>query len=140
MTLTTWHYTCGHREGTVVTGTAGDRATLADAVIAPAHHCEAEGRVAVAGLFDRLPGLTLAAIPIRSTGLLLGDRRGETTLVGHGAAEPVAVAACVWLATGRPLGSLAVITGMECRLGWRRAGSFLLFAAANPAARCRSVS
>jgi hypothetical protein len=135
MTLTTWHYTCDHREGTLVTGTPGDRATLADAVIAPARRCEAGGRAAVAGLFDRLPGLTLAAVPIRSAGLLLGDRRGETTLVGRGRAEPAAVAACVWLITGRPLGTLTALTGMEWHLDRRRVGWFVLFGAASSAAR-----
>ncbi|WP_167384570.1 hypothetical protein [Amycolatopsis tolypomycina] len=120
--LTTWHYTCGHHEGTVVTGAPDDRASLADAVITPARSREADGRAALAGLFDRLPGLTLAAVPIRSTGLLLGDRLGHLTLTGHGPAEPAAVVACAWLTTGRPLTTLAAITGWACRPGsarWR---------------------
>lgn len=120
--LTRWHYTCGRHEGTVVTGTPDDRASLADAVIAPARCREADGRAALAGLFDRLPGLTLAAVPIRSTGLLLGDRLGHLALTGHGPVEPAAAAACVWLTIGQPLAALAAITGVgrrpEARVMW----------------------
>ncbi|WP_410640368.1 hypothetical protein [Amycolatopsis sp. lyj-346] len=125
--LTTWHYTCGHREGTMVTGTHGDRAALADAVISPGCRCEADGRAAVAGAFDRLPGLTLAVVPIRSTGLLLGDRRGDTILAGYGEAEAAAVAACVWLTTGRPLNALTAISGMACHPDRMHADAPLLF-------------
>lgn len=107
--LTRWRYTCGNRHGTVVTATPHERASLADAVIAPSGCGRAGGRTALATLFARFPGLTLAAVPIGTTGLLLGDRLGDTTVLGHGHAGLAAAAACLWPDTGRPLSALAAI-------------------------------
>lgn len=113
MTPTRWHYTCGRHHGTVFTGRVNARASLADAVIAPPSPDQAGGRAVLATLFDRLPGLTAATVPIGATGLLLGDRGGDTTLIGDGPAELAAVAACLWLFTGRRLNALASITVVE---------------------------
>ncbi|MEV6832287.1 hypothetical protein [Amycolatopsis sp. NPDC051102] len=138
--LTIWHYSCGLHHGTVVTGPPHDRPSLADAVIAPAVHGEADGRAALAELFDRLPGLALAVVPIRSTGLLLGDRLGETTLVGRRPAEPAAVAAYAWLITGRPLGALAAIRDGDCRrLRQAHVGVFGLVVAVGAPGRSRQA-
>jgi hypothetical protein len=108
--VTSWHYRCGHRHGTVVTDVPHDRTDRADAMITPFRPCLADGRAELAGVFDRLPDLTLAAVPLGSAGLLLGDRIGDTTLIDHGEREPTTVAAFVWLATGRRLGALASIS------------------------------
>jgi hypothetical protein len=99
--VTSWHYKCGHRRGAVVTG--------ADTMITPSRPCLADGRAELARVFDRLPGLTLAAVPLGPAGLLLGDSVGDTTLVDHDEREPATVAAFVWLATGRRLRALGWI-------------------------------
>ena len=111
--MTSWHYAYGTRHGTLVTATPYGRTSLADAVIAPAVPGHADGRAVLATLFDRWPGLTLAVVPVEAAGLLLGDHRGDTTFVGDGPAEPAAVAAYLWLITGRRLTALASIKGIE---------------------------
>lgn len=113
MTATRWYYSCGRHHGTVVTGQVNARAALADGVIAPPSSDHAHGRAVLATLFDRLPGLTAAAVPIGAAGLLLGDRVGDTTVVGRGPGELVVAAACLWLITGRRLSALASITVLE---------------------------
>ena len=47
--VTSWHYKCGHRRGTVVTGVLPDRITRADTVITPSRPCLADGRAELAG-------------------------------------------------------------------------------------------
>lgn len=113
-----WHYTGGGHRGVVVTAYHADvphgRTTLADAVVTSACPGLAHGRAELATTFDRLPGLTVAAVPIGATGLLLGDHRGDaTTVVGHPHAELAAVAAYLWLTTGRRLAALSGISGIE---------------------------
>lgn len=93
--------------GTLVTG----RLSLADAVLT-------EGRPsALAALFDQLPGLTVAAVPVGASYLLLRDRTGDSTLVRSGDGELAAAAACLWLSTGRRLPALAAIRRLERRSG-----------------------
>jgi hypothetical protein len=108
--VTSWHYKCGHRRGTVVTGVLHDRITWADTVITPSRPCLADGRAELATVFDRLPDLTLAAVPLGPAGLLLGDCVGDTSLINHDEGESTTVAAFVWLATGRRLRALASIS------------------------------
>lgn len=107
----------GNGRGIAVTGTRGTlvtgRLSLADAVLTEARPSQA----ALAALFDQLPGLTVAAVPIGASCLLLRDRTGDTTLVRSGDGELAAAAACLWLSTGRRLSALAAIRRLERRPG-----------------------
>ena len=118
--MTSWHYACGTRHGVLLTATTSGRTSLADAVIAPAVPGDADGRAVLAALFDRLPGLTVAAVPVETAGLLLGDHLGDTTFVGAGPAELAAAAAYLWLITGRRLAALASIEGVQRGLDTRQ--------------------
>lgn len=106
-----------HCCGIAVTGTRGTlvtgRLSLADAVLTEARPSQA----ALAALFDQLPGLTVAAVPIGASYVLLRDRTGDTALVRSGDGELAAVAACLWLSTGRRLPALAAIRRLERRPG-----------------------
>lgn len=101
----------GNLCGTTSTG----RLSLADAILADPRPSHADGRAALAALFDRLPGLTVAAVPIGAAGLLLGDHTGDTTLLGADAGELAAAAACLWLISGRRLPALAAVHRLERR-------------------------
>lgn len=92
------------------------RLSLADAILAEPRPCHADARAALAALFDRLPGLTVAAVPIGASSLLLGDQTGDTTLLDTDGGEPAAAAACLWLITGRRLPALAAVHRVERRL------------------------
>jgi hypothetical protein len=115
--LTHWRYTRDRRHGTLLTArhdsSTPTRRTLADAVITAPQPCRADGRSTLAGVFDRLPGLTIAAVPIGAAALLLGDHTGDITLIPGGAAELAAVGAFLWLITGRRLHALAAISRIE---------------------------
>jgi hypothetical protein len=118
--MNSWHYACGPRHGTLLTTTERGRTSLADAVSTPAVPGHADGRAVLATLFDRLPGLTLAVVPVEAAGLLLGDHLGDTAVIGDGHAELAAVAAYLWLITGRRLAALASIKGIERGLDARQ--------------------
>lgn len=90
-------------------GTPGGRAALADIAVTPPRPCVADGRANLAAAFDRLPGLTVAAAPVGHGACLLGDRAGGTAFADGVPAELAAVAAYLWLATGRRLDALGPV-------------------------------
>jgi hypothetical protein len=116
--LTRWEYTHSNRHGVLLSARAvlasARRQTIADVLIAPPQPCPADARSALAMVFDRLPGLTVAAVPIDTAGLLLGDHAGTITVVPAVPVEVAAVSAYLWLITGRPLRTLVSISRIEC--------------------------
>ena len=61
--MTSWHYACGSRHGTLLTATERGRTSLADAVSTPAVPGHADGRAVLATLFDRLASVMSGTDP-----------------------------------------------------------------------------
>ncbi|QKV80137.1 hypothetical protein [Amycolatopsis sp. Hca4] len=113
--LTCWWYGRESRWSTAFSTVLADGhglPALADFAIAPARPHRAEEQAAAA--FDRWPGLGIVAIPLGGGRCLLGDRSGETALADGVPADLAALAAHLWLTTGRRLGALGPVRTSGC--------------------------
>ncbi|MET9000031.1 hypothetical protein [Amycolatopsis sp. NPDC004169] len=112
--LTCWWYGRESRWSTAFSTVLADGhglPALADFAIAPARPHRAEEQAAAA--FDRWPGLGIVAIPLGGGRCLLGERSGETALADGVPADLAALAAHLWLTTGRRLGTLETLHATE---------------------------
>ncbi len=117
-TLTSWHYELGDGHSTVLlAGPATDqrRETLADVLVGAQQRCFADGRAALAATFSRLPGLSIATVPLADGQCLIGDCHGDTALAENIDTELGAVAAYLWSVSGRRLRRLDSVRRIQSR-------------------------